>query len=309
MLAEIAKRLNDEVFRQVFNQKTTIFLCGKSLEEESSLKRRIATQFQSSRPFAHRYAFVYPEELFEEVLSGPFHQDLLTLENELADSVDAVVLIPESYGAVAELGAFANHEKLREKLICVQETKYRKTKSFINYGPIRLLKDAKAGRVVYIDTSELAKAVESIKTAIAAIRKKSKAPEKSVNAINADRFLLPSIYVFEEPDYWTLCDLVKHAAGIVENEGKRARIIVEAGLSLLRKKGYVTRAAGGFCFGAPDFKRASECYKLTGSGIAAINHMNERGNWGHYFSPQVLDEIRVQILKRLCRGRQALLAS
>jgi len=153
MLEAIAKRLASDVFGRVYDPKTAIFLCGKALGAKDSLRAEIAKALDNL-PYPFRYSIMYPEDLFEELLSGPFHQDLLSLETVLARSVDAVVLVLESYGAVAELGAFANHPQLRSKLVCVQDQRFRKAKSFINYGPLRLLRDHKAGRIVYIDPTK-----------------------------------------------------------------------------------------------------------------------------------------------------------
>ena len=80
------------------------------------------------------------EDIFDELLYSSKTKDLLSLEALLAESVDAIVLIPESPGSFAELWAFANDERLRKKMICVVDKKYKKDKSFINQGPLKLVK-------------------------------------------------------------------------------------------------------------------------------------------------------------------------
>ena len=72
----------------------------------------------------------------------------LELENILADSVDCIVIFPESPGSFAEIGAFSNNEKLAKKMIVLSNKKYKYDKSFINYGPYRLIKRSKSGKVI-----------------------------------------------------------------------------------------------------------------------------------------------------------------
>jgi len=54
--------------------------------------------------------------MFIEFILGHQKQDLLTLENLLADSVNTVVILLQSPGTFTELGAFTNYEKLTEML-------------------------------------------------------------------------------------------------------------------------------------------------------------------------------------------------
>ena len=107
--------------------------------------------------YSSNYDLIYPEDIFDELLYSSNSTDLLSLENLLADSVDAVVVIPESAGSFAELGAFANNEKLRSKMICVVDIKYKRDKSFINQGPIKLVRSVNKDAIVYIEESNLGK--------------------------------------------------------------------------------------------------------------------------------------------------------
>jgi hypothetical protein len=89
-----------------------------------------------------------PEGLFDDLLEKKTY-DLLALEEILAQSVDAIVIFPESPGSFAELGAFSGNESLRQKTICVCEEAYKTALSFINVGPIKILKSVKPSRVIY----------------------------------------------------------------------------------------------------------------------------------------------------------------
>ncbi|HCH6234129.1 retron St85 family effector protein [Vibrio parahaemolyticus] len=60
----------------------------------------------------------------------------LRLEEWLADFSDAVIILVESYGTVAELGAFSISSRLRSKLLPILDKNFEDDLSFINTGPI-----------------------------------------------------------------------------------------------------------------------------------------------------------------------------
>ena len=59
------------------------------------------------------------------------------MESDLAALSDLVVIIVESPGTFAELGAFSHVEALRKKLLPIVDLQYKGANSFINTGPIR----------------------------------------------------------------------------------------------------------------------------------------------------------------------------
>jgi hypothetical protein len=125
--------------------KRVIFLCGASKDDTYKLRHRFSLILQDEP----RYELTYPEDLFEDLLEGQGDNSLLSLEEELADSVDLIILLPESPGSFAELGAFSTQQFLAEKTIVFRDEKYKSSKSFINHGPIRLIKLYK-GKVIDI---------------------------------------------------------------------------------------------------------------------------------------------------------------
>lgn len=73
--------------------------------------------------------------------------DLLTFENVL-EAVSKMILIPlESFGTSCELGAFTRIDNESNKVVAIIEEKHSKDKSFVNYGPIQLLKEINDDRV------------------------------------------------------------------------------------------------------------------------------------------------------------------
>jgi hypothetical protein len=76
--------------------------------------------------------------------------DLLELETLVADLVSVVLLFAESPGSLAELGAFAADDAIRQRLVAVIEDRFRdRTESFIHLGPIRRITRRKEDAILY----------------------------------------------------------------------------------------------------------------------------------------------------------------
>lgn len=129
------------------SREWNIFLIGKDLKGKNSMRNKIYSSLTNSP--GKDIAISFPENLFEEQLLQRT-LNLLSLENLLAKSVDAIVLCAESPGSLAELGAFSNHGLLNNKLIVYLDQKYSRDKSFINLGPVKYLKQKTNSKVNYI---------------------------------------------------------------------------------------------------------------------------------------------------------------
>jgi hypothetical protein len=127
-------------------QKSTIsiFLCGGRMDNLEAARPRFFRAVKDSKDLRIRM----PEGIFDDLLEKKAY-DLLELEEILAHSVDAIVIFPESPGSFAELGAFSGSTALQRKIICVCEESYKNALSFINVGPIKILRKVKKSRVIY----------------------------------------------------------------------------------------------------------------------------------------------------------------
>ena len=119
-----------------------ILLCGgpidvKTLKPESL---REAFTLVYGRATLKDYATVIPEE-FKIFAPDGNYQDWLSFEREFAQIVDLIVLFSESYGSVAELGAFAMVEEIAVRLLVVMDDKNYGDPSFIKLGPVRWLEN------------------------------------------------------------------------------------------------------------------------------------------------------------------------
>jgi len=86
------------------------------------------TLSESSIKLAEHY-----KDWFEE----SHYSDLLSFEEELSQLASVTVIILESPGAIAELGAFCVNEKISKNLVIVLSEDHHESKSFITLGPLR----------------------------------------------------------------------------------------------------------------------------------------------------------------------------
>ena len=225
----ISKKIRDDIYKPAFTFKTTVFLCGADINQKDKIRHQIAQALK----WEFWFDIIYPEDIFDELLYSSKTKDLLSLEGLLADSVDAVVIIPESPGSFAELGAFANDEKLRKKLICVVDKKYQKDKSFINQGPLKLVKKENSFGLVFIDPKEVSTEIEKLVTALKKMKKVSAKKGDKLSLLQIENFLLPSIYLLEPVSKNTLINLVASAA---EDEKNSFQTTTTALTILIKKK-------------------------------------------------------------------------
>jgi len=199
-IIEIANKLNKQFLDKSQNlNEISIFLCGGSGKEEEKFRRKVGEKICSTSKLSnYKYSVYYPEDMFIELILGHQKQDLLTLENLLADSASAVVILLQSPGTFTELGAFTNYKKLNNKLIVIIDPKYARKRSFINLGPIRFLKKTKSKVLsIKMDNSNFNKLVEQITDSARDIAKHSSPIRDLTNPIFAYKFYLALIYIFE----------------------------------------------------------------------------------------------------------------
>lgn len=115
--------------RQVSSRSPIVFLCGGA---NSARRDDLALYLRKRTNALVFYA--------EHVWSAVQHQkaaDALQMEGRLAELADMVVVIVESAGTLAELGAFSLHPALLKKLLPIIDSQYKGAESFVSTGPIR----------------------------------------------------------------------------------------------------------------------------------------------------------------------------
>lgn len=147
---QLLQVLRRRVFSSYVSKERSIFLCGGASKQQATFRFQLGKTL-SSLQSSYVYTVHYPETVFAETLYGHHKIDLLRLENYLARNVDSIVVPLQSPGTFTELGAFVNNDLLRNKLIVLSDKKYRLDRSFINQGPIALLKAERKNAVIYCD--------------------------------------------------------------------------------------------------------------------------------------------------------------
>lgn len=118
-----------------------VLLCGGSVKIKNN-PDDTDPPLSSLRDAISRSNFSYeifrPEEITSWQADGVF-KNLMTFETDLAAICTLVVIILESAGSLAELGAFSQLSELSEKIIAVRSSKFQNDRSFINLGILRYI--------------------------------------------------------------------------------------------------------------------------------------------------------------------------
>ncbi len=140
--SSVIKEIHDKVYLKVRKETVDVFLCGGA-----DKKKHIRDEVRNNLIKNNKIRVLYPEDLFLDILARNKSSDLLSLENFLADNSDYICIICESPGSFVELGAFTNHPNIREKLIAVVNLEFKRARSFIMLGPIKMIQKMGKDRV------------------------------------------------------------------------------------------------------------------------------------------------------------------
>ena len=138
-----------------------LFICGG--DEAFCSNRGLLEKYITKH---HKEFITFRAELAWEVISNlGTHRNVnaLSLEEWLADFSDVVIILVESYGTVAELGAFSLSPVLRKKLLPILDKKFESHKSFINTGPVTWVNsESKFGPTIYTEFETILTCVPKI---------------------------------------------------------------------------------------------------------------------------------------------------
>jgi hypothetical protein len=282
-ISDVAKVIHDAVYTQSLSQKYSVFLCGGN--DSTSDRPGIAETLNS---LSWGLDIVTAEDLFQDLLSGTTRHNLLILEELLADSVDSIVLIVESAGAIAELGVFSSNESLRERMVCVLDKQYERKKSFIRNGPLKLVEDTNRRNVIYGDLSDHDTIAWRVFFAVLQ-NAHNPAPNTGVsNLMQSPHFLVSCIYVLGSVLRSELIDIVTYAPGVTSTH--HAEALVTGALSMLSKRRHIEITPDGFI--------------LTDGGLALFRKLGRRGQHTHAYNLQIMDRLRVDVMTSRLRSRE-----
>lgn len=118
-----------------------VFFCGGSagsLRHYLLNDRKIGERLKGGILLAEKANELYRDSEYE---------DLISFEEDIAQISSLVLLIAESAGSLAELGAFASIEAIRDRLAVIIQTEYEGAESFVRFGPIERIKNDDDRRV------------------------------------------------------------------------------------------------------------------------------------------------------------------
>lgn len=285
-LAKIANIVKETIFTPRKQKKVAVFLCGADIKDLRTSRSKMASIFHEYP----RYEILYPEDLFDDLLAGQGQHSLLSLENILADSVDAIVLFPESPGSFAELGAFSNNPDLAKKMIVLANKKFKSHKSFINYGPNRLIRASKTGKIININYDDLDnvdekhKIYRKVNDYITKIKRKHPVKQDVTNILEAENFILPCIYLIDEVNNVTLYQLIEHATS---HDKTLCEIATKSSLGRLTANRLITRTSVGYKVTSAGAKHVREIFKdkyLDQARVELLNAQNRRNSRVKYDS-------------------------
>lgn len=243
---EIGKQLYQEArpyINHALKKEMNIFLIGKDFRDQNSMRYKILKAIENSNH--NNISVAYPEYLFDEQILMK-NLDLLSLENLLADSVDAVILCVESAGSFTELGAFSNHEQLNNKLIVYLDKKYQRDQSFINLGPVKYLRRKTLSKIEYISFEDSFN-LKGLTLQINEIKKVSKKMESHdlLNLFFCMKFLLALFYVLNDVKRKEIIEIIKDM-NIASSEEEKENMIstIDASLQTLLKEKKVKNQGG-----------------------------------------------------------------
>lgn len=308
-LRDIAKVITERIYVPVYHKKRTIFLCGADIKDKSKGRSKMATLLTENQSRI-QYELLYPETLFDDLLAGQGQQSLLALENILANSVDAIVLLPESPGSFAELGAFSNNKNLVNKLICITDLRYKNKRSFLNYGPNRLIKASNSGKVSYLDYDKFncpeqgPKIFRMISNAVTKIQNQYPVAKNVTNILEAENFILPCIYLIEDIDFNSLKTLLQLATN---QDSTLSDIATRSALTKLQTTRMIMKNTDGYSMtkrGEAHVLSIFKLHRLDLVRLEILNFKNRRRSSINYdrMSKRTFSELFLEEIFRVSTG-------
>lgn len=146
---EAINEIYNNIFCNIHHGNIDLFLCGAaSTRTKISYRDSIRKKLEKDT----NLSILYPEDMFMEMLNRKKY-DLLTLEKFLANNSDLIIIVCESPGSFAELGAFVNNNETLKKVVVLLQTRYKNAKSFIRQGPVEYVKKENKNNVIYFNSN------------------------------------------------------------------------------------------------------------------------------------------------------------
>lgn len=116
-----------------------VFLCGGPVASRKNSFRKKFLHY--ARKSLRDFRFFLAEDAARDLFAhgDPVFVNIAEFESLISNLADCILLIPESPGAIAELGYFSAQETTREKLLVVNHIDFQGDESFLKLGPIDIV--------------------------------------------------------------------------------------------------------------------------------------------------------------------------
>lgn len=163
-LKKIRKVFATTDFYQRLSNRRILFVCGGPVKARSrSLRNRFFKYAEQELP---NFQLFLAEKAAEDWLdhNSPGYLELAKFEKLIASISDGIVIFPETPGAIAELGYFANaDDSIKKKILVVNDTN-KQSRSFINIGIINeITRNSIFGEKILVDYKSQSPQFENIK--------------------------------------------------------------------------------------------------------------------------------------------------
>ena len=145
MVAELTSFFNDLELSELRVRRPSkfLFLCGGFIAPDGNTKaQNLRDYLYRVRRISRRFNIVLAERA-NQLYRDSHYGDLISFEEDVARIASVVLVIAESAGSFAELGAFTANETIQKSLRVVIQQRYDIAESFVRYGPIERVKKAR----------------------------------------------------------------------------------------------------------------------------------------------------------------------
>ncbi len=251
MTQSIAEKIYSKLYKKDVDNTINIFLCGADTGKTDSFRNLLNKEFKKYAKFN----VVYPEFIFATLLNKK-DSNLLELEDELASYVDLIIVPLEGQGTLAEIGAFTVNKKLLPKIIVINDLKYKNSKSFINLGPLDLVKKHNTNHIFYFEKGKEKDILNDIVKEILTKRFNKRYSYELENIFNLSRYLFYIISVYQPLTKIEIIARLNELTNEIKDE-KIALKFIDASIQILVQKNRVEKDINF------DFK---EVYSLSNEG-------------------------------------------
>lgn len=128
-----------------------VFLCGGRADPTNptipySLRQYLLHERSVARNLSGEVVLA---ETANQLYRDTSYGDLISFEEDIAQLSASVMVITESAGSLAELGAFTANDRIRPRVSIISQSQYANAESFVRFGPVERIRKDDVDRVAF----------------------------------------------------------------------------------------------------------------------------------------------------------------